>query len=79
MFLSSPFMMQADPNAKPYMLKGQRGLIKHDAQANEYEVTLMIGNRILIQGKGSGLADATAVQQYVEALDLDAIQKAFGG
>ncbi len=79
MFLSSPFMMQADPNTKPYTIKGQRGIIKHDAQTNEHEVTLMIGNRILIQGKGTGMADGTAVQQYIEALDLDAIQKAFGG
>ena len=67
MFLSSPFMMQADPNTKPYALKGQRGIIKHDPSANEYEVTLMIGNRILIQGKGTGMADGAAVQQYVEA------------
>jgi hypothetical protein len=79
MFLSSPFMMQADPNTKPYTIKGQRGIIKHDTQTNEHEVTLMIGNRILIQGKGTGMADGTAVQQYIEALDLDAIQKAFGG
>jgi len=79
MFLSSPFMMQADPNTKPYTIKGQRGIIKHDAQTNEHEVTLMIGNRILIQGKGTGMADGAAVQQYIEALDLDAIQKAFGG
>ncbi len=79
MFLSSPFMMQADPNTKPYTIKGQRGIIKHDGQTNEHEVTLMIGNRILVQGKGTGMADGSAVQQYIEALDLDAIQKAFGG
>lgn len=78
MFLSSPFMMQADPNTKPYAYKGQRGITKHDAQANEYEVTLLIGNRVLIQSKGTGGADAQAVQQYIESLDLDAIQKAFG-
>jgi len=79
MFLASPFMMQADPSAKPYAYKGQRGLIKHDPQSRDYEVTLMIGNRILVQGKGSGLPDGAAVQQYVESLDLTAIQKAFGG
>jgi hypothetical protein len=79
MFLSSPFMMQADPNSKPYAFKGQRGIIKHDKDANQYEVTLMIGNRVLIQGKGTGMADGAAVQQYVEAMDIEAIQKAFGG
>ena len=79
MFLTSPFMMQADPTAKPYAFKGQRGLIKHDPKSSDYEVTLMIGNRILVQGKGTGLPDGAAVQQYVESLDLTAIQKAFGG
>lgn len=79
MFLSSPFMMQADPATKPYSLKGQRGLLKHDKESNAYELSLMLGNRILIQGKGSGLPDEKAVQQYLEALDLGAIQKAFGG
>ena len=79
MFLASPFMMQADPSAKPYAFKGQRGIIKHDPKSTEYEVMLMIGNRILVQGKGSGLPDVAAVQQYVESLDLNAIQKAFGG
>jgi hypothetical protein len=79
MFLSSPFMMQADPATKPYSLKGQRGMLKHSPDSNAYEASLMVGNRILIQGKGSGLPDEKAVQQYLEALDLAAIQKAFGG
>jgi hypothetical protein len=79
MLLSSPFMMQADPGTKPYTLKGQRGITKHDPKSDEYETSLIIGNRLLIQGKGSGLTDGTAVQQYMEALDIGAIQKAFGG
>lgn len=79
MFLSSPFMMQADPGTKPYSLKGQRGMLKHSPDSNDYEASLMVGNRILVQGKGTGLPDEKAVQEYLEALDLDAIQKAFGG
>lgn len=79
MFLSSPFMMQADPGTKPYSLKGQRGLLKHNPDSTEYEASLMVGNRILVQGKGTGLPDEKSVQQYLEALDLDAIQKSFGG
>jgi hypothetical protein len=72
-------MMQADPASKVYSLKGQRGMLKHETGSNTYEITLMVGNRILIQGKGSGLPDHKAVEQYLEALDLEAIQKAFGG
>jgi hypothetical protein len=54
-------------------------LLKHSPDSSDYEASLMVGNRILIQGKGSGLTDEKAVQQYLEALDLDAIQKALGG
>lgn len=79
MFLSSPFMMQADPGTQPYSLKGQRGMLKHSPDSDGYEASLMVGNRILVQGKGTGLADAKALQQYLEALDLESIQKAFGG
>ena len=79
MFLSSPFMMQADPTSKPYTYKGQRGITKHAADSDAYEITLMIGNRILVQGKGSGMADGSAVQKYLESMDLQSIQKAFGG
>lgn len=79
MFLSSPFMMQADPTTKPYSLKGQRGMLKHNPDSNAYEASLMVGNRILVQGKATGLTDEKAIQQYLEALDLEAIQKAFGG
>ena len=79
MFLSSPFMMQADPGTKPYTLKGQRGITKYDSKTGEYETSLIIGNRLLIQAKGHGLSDGNAVQQYMEALDVGAIQKAFGG
>lgn len=78
MFLSSPFMMQADPQSKPYSIKGARGMLKHSPNSTEYEITLMVGSRILIQGEGQGITDAKTIEQYVEALDLDAIQKALG-
>ncbi len=78
MFLSSPFMMQADPSSKPFALKGQRGMQKKEADGS-VEITLMVGNRILVQGKGNPQAGEQAVQQYLESMDLAAIQKAFGG
>lgn len=75
MFLSTPFLMQADKNTKIYSLKGHRGMIKHAADGQDYEITLMVGGRILIQAQGTGLQDQTAVEQYLELLDLDAIEK----
>ncbi len=76
MFLSTPFLMQADKGTKMYSLKGQRGMIKHAPESQDYEITLMMGNRILIQAQGSGLADEGSVVQYLEMLDLETIEKA---
>ncbi len=78
MFLSSPFMMQADPTNKPFALKGQRGMLKKDDDGSA-EITLMVGNRILVQSKGNTQAGEAAAKQYLEVLDLGAIQKGFGG
>lgn len=78
MFLSSPFMMQADPSSKPFSVKGQRGMLKKDDDGSA-EITLMVGSRILVQGKGNGQAGEAAVRQYLEVLDLGAVQKGFGG
>ena len=76
MAMSMPFMMQANQDMKTYALKGNRGMLEHAADSDAYEITLMVGNRLVIQGKGSKLQDSKAVEQYLEALDLDAIQKA---
>lgn len=78
MFLSSPFMMQADPTNKPFALKGQRGMLKKEDDGSA-EITLMVGNRILVQSKGNMQAGESATKQYLEVLDLGAIQKGFGG
>jgi hypothetical protein len=77
MFLSSPFMMQADPATKPFSVKGQRGMIKQEGDGG-IEATLMIGNTILVQAQGYGSADQQAITAFLEALDLDAITRAFG-
>jgi hypothetical protein len=76
MAMSMPFVMQANQDMKTYSLKGNRGMLEHAADSDEYEITLMVGNRLVIQGKGSRLQDSKAVEQYLEVLDLDAIQKA---
>ncbi|MBK5963109.1 hypothetical protein CCR95_03130 [Thiocystis minor] len=76
MAMSMPFVMQSNQDMKTYSLKGNRGMLEHAADSDAYEITLMVGNRLVIQGKGSKLQDSKAVEQYLEALDLDAIQKA---
>jgi hypothetical protein len=76
MAISMPFMMQANEDLKTYSLKGERGMMEHTPGSQTYKVTLMVGSRLLVQGEGSGLADAAPVEQYLQALDLKAIENA---
>lgn len=76
MAISMPFMMQANENLKPYTLKGERGMLEHTPDSQTYKITLMIGNRLLIQAEGSGLEDVKPIERYLDALDLPAIQSA---
>jgi hypothetical protein len=76
MAISVPFMMQANEDLKTYSLKGERGMMEHTPGSQTYKVTLMVGSRLLVQGEGSGLADPGPMEQYLQALDLVAIQNA---
>ncbi len=76
MAMSMPFVMQSNQDMKTYAFKGQRGMLEHAAGSDHYELTLMVGNRLLIQGKGSKIADIKPIEGYLEKLDLNAIQAA---
>ncbi|NEX21519.1 hypothetical protein G3480_14575 [Thiorhodococcus mannitoliphagus] len=76
MAMSMPFVMQSNQDMKTYSFKGHRGMVEHAADTTDYEVTLMVGNRLVIQGQGSQLEDIASIEAYLERLDLDAIQAA---
>lgn len=76
MALSMPFMAQSNQNLKVYSLAGNRGTIEHAPDTRDYEITLLVGNRLVVQGKGTNLADPRPIELYLERLDLNAIQKA---
>lgn len=76
MALSMPFVMQGNPDMKAYSLKGHRGMLDHTAGSREYEITLMVGNRLVIQAEGLEIEDAAPVEQYLQALDIPAIEAA---
>lgn len=76
MAMSMPFVMQSNQDMKTYSFKGNRGMVEHAADTTDYEVTLMVGNRLVIQGQGSKLEDIKPIEAYFEQLDLDAIQAA---
>ncbi len=76
MAMSMPFVMQSNQDMKTYSFKGHRGVVEHAADSSDYEITLMIGNRLVIQGKGTKLAEIEPIEAYFEQLDLEAIQAA---
>ena len=76
MAMSMPFVMQSNQDMKAYVFKGYRGMLEHATNSEDYEITLMVGNRLVIQGQGSRLADSQPIEAYFEKLDLAAIQNA---
>ncbi len=78
MMLSNPMMMRSDPDMKMYKLGRDRGMIKHAAGSSEWEISLLVANRILVQANGRGLKDETAVEAYLQALNMQEVEKAFG-
>lgn len=76
MAMSMPLVMQSNQDMKTYSYKGNRGMVEHAADSTDYEVTLMVGNRLVIQGQGSKLSDTKPIEAYLDQLDLDAIQAA---
>ena len=79
MMLSNPMMMQTNPDMRIYNHDGQRGMIQHEKGSDRWEISLLVANKILVKVDGSGLADQEIVESYLKAIDMDAMQKAFGG
>jgi hypothetical protein len=77
MMLSSPMIMQANPDAKSYALSGWRGMIEHEEDSDSWEISLLVANKILVNVQSSGSKDANTVEAYLKAIDLAAIEKAF--
>ncbi len=79
MMLSNPMLMQTDPGTRVYTHGGQRGMIKHEKDSDVWEISLMVGGKIMIQVTGRGIKDQQDVEAYLEAIDLAAIEKTFSG
>lgn len=79
MMLSNPMLMQTDPGTRVYTHGGQRGMIKHEKDSDVWEISLMVGGKIMIQVTGRGIKDQEDVEAYLEAIDLAAIEKTFSG
>jgi hypothetical protein len=79
MMLSNPMLMQTDPGTRVYTHAGNRGMIKHEKGSDEWEISLLVAGKIMVQVTGSGLANQQPVEEYLKAIDLAAVEKAFSG
>lgn len=76
--MSTPMLMQADPGSNAYSYSGFRGLLQND-EAGNTKISLMIGTRIMLQIEGSNGADRAALEAYLGAMDLNALEQALLG
>ena len=76
MMMQTPLLMQASNEMRVYTHRGFQGMIQHADGSDIWEISLMVGNRILVQVKGSRIPDQGPAQDYLNALDLDAVQRA---
>lgn len=79
MMLANPMLMQSSPGTRTFSHAGHRGMVQHEVDARRWEISLMVGANILVQVTGSGLDDRQTVEDYLNAIDLPAVQRAFGG
>ena len=77
MMLANPMMMQSDPSTKMYRLGRHRGMIKHRTNSDDWEISLLLAGRILVQSKGVGLSSKEPAEAYLKAMDLKAVEQAF--
>jgi hypothetical protein len=76
MMMQTPFLMQASKEMRVYTNRGYQGMIQHTDGSDVWEISLMVGNRVVVQAKGSQIPDQKAAEDYLNALDLTAVQRA---
>jgi hypothetical protein len=76
MMMQTPFLMQASQDTHVYTNRGRQGMLQHEDGSDSWEISLMVGSRILIQSKVTGSQDQAPAEDYLNAIDLDAVEKA---
>ncbi len=78
LLMSSPMLIQAEPNTKPFSYGAYRGLTKQESNGS-IQISLMLGTRILLQIQGTAGATLGMLQAYLDAIDLKTLEKALLG
>jgi hypothetical protein len=75
--MQMPLLTQGGAGAGGYLHEGYRGLIEHQ-QDGSAKVSLLVGNDLLLQLDGSAGADQEMLEAYLENIDLERLEQAFG-
>lgn len=78
MVLANPMLAQMDPDSEPYRHQGQPGMVKHAAGSRQWEITLLVGGRVLVTVTTDDVDDRGVAEAYLNAIDLDEVEDAFG-
>jgi hypothetical protein len=78
MMIANPMLAQLDPASKPYRKDGHPGLIKHEQGTSQWEITLLVGARVLITVTTEQVEDQSVAEDYLAALDMQQLLEAFG-
>ena len=78
MMMTTPMLMQATPSNTPYTYGAFRGILEQQG-AEATKITLMVGTRILVQVDGNGQTDRQTLEAYLEAMNLQNLEKALLG
>jgi len=76
--MQMPMLLQADPSTSLYTHGSYRGMLKEDP-GGDLELSLMVSSNIMLQLSGSNGADRAALEAYLEAMDIAAMQQALSG
>lgn len=60
----------------PYSLGQWKGSLEHTAPGS-YAITLVVGDRLIVQARGFGIPDPQILTRYLEALDVDTLLDRF--
>jgi hypothetical protein len=76
MMMQTPLLMQASKELRVYTNRSYQGMIQHEDGSDVWEISLMVGNRVLVQSKASRVPDQKPAEDYLNAVDLNAVQRA---
>jgi hypothetical protein len=76
--MQTPLFMQGADGLGAYVNQGYRGLLEPQ-QDGITKLSMVLGSSILLQLEGRGGADAETLEAYLNAMDLKALEQAFGG